>query len=116
MTVHERSIGGVAILDVDGRISVQEGATVFREALSRLLNAVPPKIVVNLAAVPYIDSTVLGELVRGYTSAARRGGALKLLQVPSSVQQLLVMTRLDGVFQAFEREVDAVKSFGPGSA
>lgn len=114
--VHERSIGDVTILDVDGRITVQEGVTVFAQTLSRLLNRARPQIVVNMAAVSYIDSTALGELVRGYTSAARRGGALKLLQVPPPVRQLLTLTRLAGVFETFESEADALRSFGPASA
>jgi anti-anti-sigma factor len=116
VTVHERSIGDVTILDLDGRITVQEGATVFRETLSRLLDGGRPKIIVNMAAVPYIDSTALGELVRGYTSAAKRGGAVKLLRVASPVQQLLTMTRLTGVFPTFQSEAEAVNSFGAASA
>jgi anti-anti-sigma factor len=116
VTVHERAIGDVTILDVDGRITVQEGATVFREALSRLLDGGHPKIIINMAAVSYIDSTALGELVRGYTSAAKRGGGLRLLQVTAPVHQLLTMTRLTGVFQEFGSEADAVKSFGAASA
>lgn len=116
LTVHERSVGDVTILDLDGRITVQEGAAVFRETLSRLLDGGRPKIIVNMAAVPYIDSTALGELVRGYTSAAKRGGALKLLQVSPPVAQLLAMTRLTDVLQPFNSEADAMKSFGPASA
>jgi anti-anti-sigma factor len=114
VTVHERSIGDITIMDVDGRITVQEGATVFRQTISRLLNGARPQIVVNMAVVSYIDSTALGELVRGYTSAAKRGGVLKLLHVPPPVQQLLTMTRLADVFEIFPNEADAVKSFGPG--
>jgi anti-anti-sigma factor len=116
VTVHERSIGDVTILDLDGRITVQEGATAFRDALSRLLDGGKPRIIVNMAAVPYIDSTALGELVRGYTSAAKRGGGLRLLHVGSPVQQLLAMTRLTGVFPTFQSEADAVNSFGAASA
>jgi anti-anti-sigma factor len=116
VNVHERAIGDVTVLDVDGRITVQEGATVFREALSRLLDGGRPKIIINMGAVSYIDSTALGELVRGYTSAAKRGGGLKLLEVTPPVQQLLVMTRLNGVFQTFASEADALKSFGAASA
>lgn len=115
MTIHERSSGGVTMLDINGRITVQEGATEFGQTLTRLLNGARPQIVVNMTAVSYIDSTALGELVRGYTSAARRGGALKLLQVPPPVHQLLTMTRLADVFEAFDSEAGALRSFGAGS-
>ena len=77
MTVHERSIGDVTILDVDGRITVQEGVAVFRDTLSRLLDGGWPKIMVNFAAVPYIHSTALGELymVHECGQAGRRAEA-----------------------------------------
>ena len=74
MTILERSIGDVTILDIDGRITVQEGADVFREAVQRLVNQGRVKLVVNLRLVPYIDSTALGDLVWAFTTAVRRGG------------------------------------------
>jgi anti-sigma B factor antagonist len=111
MTIHVRALGDVMILDVEGRITVQEGAATLRDAISRLLDDGQPRILVNLTAVPYIDSTALGELVRGYTSAARRGGALKLLQPAASVQQLLTITGLAGPFECFASEAEAVASF-----
>jgi len=112
VTIHERTRGDVTLLDINGRITVQEGATEFGQTLTRLLNGARPQIVVNMAEVSYIDSTALGELVRGYTSAHRRDGALKLLRVPPPVHQLLTMTRLADVFEAFESEADALASFG----
>ena len=62
--------------------------------------------------VPYIDSTALGEIIRTYTSAARHNGSLKLLNVTSHVHQLLVITSLLSVFDLFDSEQDAIKSFG----
>ena len=111
MTIQERLAGDVTLLDVNGRITVQEGATEFGQTIARLLNRARPQIVVNMAAVPYIDSTALGELARGYSIAARRGGALKLLNLSAPVGQLLTMTRLADVFETFDAEADAVKSF-----
>ena len=72
----------------------------------------PPKVVLNLQQVPYIDSTALGEIIRTYTSVIRKGGSVKLLNVSSHVHQLMVVTRLLSVFDLFDSEADAVKSFG----
>ena len=66
----------------------------------------------NLRGVPYIDSTALGEIVRAYTTATRFGGALKLLNVHGRVHDLLVITRLASVFDSFDTEADAIRSFG----
>ena len=70
------------------------------------------KLVLNLREVAYIDSTALGEIIRAYTSVTRKGGTLKLLDVTTRVHELLVITRLLSVFDLFDAEAEAVKSFG----
>ena len=69
----------------------------------------------NLADVPYIDSAGLGEIVRTYTTVSRQGGSLKLLSLTKRITDLLSITKLLTVFETFESEQDAVKSFA-GSA
>ena len=112
MTLHERAIGDVTILDIGGRITIQDGADPFRDAVRQLVRQDRVKLVLNLHDTPYIDSTALGEIIRTYTSAVRKGGSLKLLNVTTHVHQLLVITRLLTVFDLFDDEAEAVKSFG----
>jgi anti-anti-sigma factor len=112
MTISERSVGHVTLLDIDGRISVQDGADEFRAFVRQVLHRGQLKLVLNLRSVPYIDSTALGEIVRAYTTATRLGGTLKLLHVGDRVQELLATTRLAAVFDSFDVEADAVNSFG----
>jgi anti-sigma B factor antagonist len=68
--------------------------------------------VLNLAAVPYIDSTALGYLIRAYSTVNRLGGRLKLLNTTERVHDLLVITKLLSIFDVFDTERDAVNSFG----
>jgi anti-sigma B factor antagonist len=112
MTVAERFLGDVAIVEISGRITVQEGAQSFRDAMQGLFRRGRSNVVLDLLEVPYIDSTALGELVRGYTTARRMGGAVKLLHVVGRVRELLTITGLTPVFDAFETEDEAVRSFG----
>jgi anti-sigma B factor antagonist len=65
----------------------------------------------NLEAVPYIDSAGLGEIVRTYTSISRQGGKLKLLNVSKRIYDLLVITKLVTIFDSYEDENEAVRSF-----
>jgi len=111
MTIATRESGDVTIVDIAGRITVQEGAEQFRSVARDLLDAGRVKIVLNMRDVPYIDSTALGELIRTFTSVTRHGGSVKLLQVSAHVHQLLVITSLLSVFDLFDSEADAVKSF-----
>jgi len=112
MVINERSIGDVTVIDIEGRITVQEGADELREVIHNLIREGRLKFVLNMAAVPYIDSTALGRIVRSYTTAMRLGGTLKLLNVTARVQQLLVITKLLSVFDLFDDEGEAVRSFG----
>ena len=112
MTVIERSVGGITILDIDGRITVQDGADELRETVRQVIRRGRLNLVLNVRGVPYIDSTALGEIIRAYTTATRLGGTLKLVNVHGRVHDLLVITRLLTVFDLFDTESDAVKSFG----
>jgi anti-sigma B factor antagonist len=112
MTIGVRTIGDVTVVDISGRITIQEGADVFRDQTRDLIRQGRVRLVLNLQGVPYIDSTALGEIIRTYTSVIRKDGSVKLLNVSSQVHQLLVITRLLSVFDLFDAESEAVKSFG----
>ena len=112
MTIGERSVGDVTVVDVSGRITIQEGADQFRDLTRDLIRRGRVKLVLNVREVPYIDSTALGEVIRIYTSVIRKGGSVKLLAVSAHVHQLLVITQLLSVFDLFDSEAEAVKSFG----
>ena len=112
MTIGERSVGDVTVVDVSGRITIQEGADQLRDLMRDLMRRGRMKVVFNLQNVPYIDSTALGEIIRLYTSVIRKGGSVKLLNPSAHVHQLFVITRLLSVFDLFDAEAEAVKSFG----
>ena len=95
MQIEERGVGDVTVLDVKGRVTLGEGDELLKDKVNSLLNQGRKKIVLNLADVPYIDSAGLGEIVRTYTTVSRQGGSLKLLTV----------------FECFDAEADAVRSF-----
>ena len=112
MTITDRAIGEITVIDVGGRITIDDGADLFRDQVRALLRDGRSKLVINFKDGTYIDSTALGEIVRTYTSATRKGGTVKLLSVPPRVHELLVVTKLLSVFDLFDDEAQAIKSFG----
>ena len=112
MHIHERAVGDVTIIDVNGRMTLGEGQELLRDKVNSLIQQGQKKLVLNLAEVPYIDSAGLGEIVRTYTTVSRQGGALKLLSLTKRIQDLLAITKLLTVFETFDGENEAVKSFG----
>ncbi|MGE3176752.1 MAG: STAS domain-containing protein [Vicinamibacterales bacterium] len=111
MQIEERAVDDVTVLDLKGRITLGEGDELLKDKVNSLLNQGRRKLVLNLADVPYIDSAGLGEIVRTYTTVSRQGGSLKLANLTKRITDLLSITKLLTVFETFESEADAIKSF-----
>ena len=111
MQIDQRTSGDVVILDLKGKITLGEGDELLKDKVNSLVNQGHKKIVLNLADVPYIDSAGLGEVVRTYTTVSRQGGSLKLLNLTKRITDLLSITKLLTVFETFDSEPDAIRSF-----
>ena len=111
MQIDERAVGEVTILDLKGKITLNEGDEVLKDKINSLIMQGKKKILLNLADVPYIDSAGLGEIVRTYTTVSRQGGQLKLVNLTKRITDLLMITKLLTVFETFEVEQDALKSY-----
>jgi anti-sigma B factor antagonist len=111
MQIEERVVSGVVVLDLKGKVTLGEGDELLKEKVNSLVNQGHKKIILNLADVPYVDSAGLGEIVRTYTTVSRQGGSLKLLNLTKRITDLLSITKLLTVFETFESENDAVRSF-----
>ena len=110
MTIQERIVSDVAVIRITGRITLTEGTPEFDDVLQRLVQAGQVRLILDLEEVPYIDSTALGSLLRTHATVSRLGGALKLLRVKGHVRELLELTRLLSVFEAFDSEAAAMAS------
>src|SRR6202158_428059 len=102
----------VAILTLKGRLTLGE-SNLVREKVAELAAAGHFKVVVDLGAVDYIDSTGLGILVICFTSLKKQGGALKLVNPNKRNVELVLLTKLHTVFEVFTEDQDAVNSFFP---
>lgn len=111
MTTATRKVEGVSIIDLTGRITIGEGTVVLRDAVRSLLQKQERNILLNLADVSYIDSSGIGELVSSFTTVRNQGGKLKLLSLTKKVHDLLSITKLLTVFEVFDDEVQAIRSF-----
>jgi len=111
MEIEQRNVGDVVVLDLKGKITLGEGDELLKDKVNSLVNQGHKKIILNLAAVPYIDSAGLGEVVRTYTTVSRQRGSLKLLNLTKRTTDLLSITKLLTGFETYDSENDAVRSF-----
>src|SRR5260221_12766966 len=106
-----RQVDGITILDLSGRITLGEGSVVLRDTIREVLGKGEKKILLNLGDVTYIDSSGIGELVSAFTAVRKEGGELKLLNLTKKVNDLLQITKLYTVFDVFNEESTAMRSF-----
>jgi anti-sigma B factor antagonist len=105
---------GIVLLNLNGRLIVGEPVTELRAKIASLSDSGQNNVVLNFTGVDYIDSTGLGGMVIGYTTLKKAGGALKLVGLNRRNLELLLLTKLSGVFETFEDDQTAVNSFFPG--
>lgn len=116
MTLTGRDVDRIAVLDLDGRLTSNDGGGLVKEAVDRLLAQGRTQIVLNLAELSYMDSSGLGEIIACYSATVKAGGTIKLANTTTRIQDLLSITKLITVFDTYDTEAQAVESFTPAAA
>ena len=111
LEIAERQIGAVTILDLTGNLTIDQDAQRLKDKINSLIQQDRVAVVLNLGEVAYIDSGGLGQLVASYGSLSKTKGGLKLLHVNKKNHDLLSITRLVTIFDTFDSEDEAVRSF-----
>ena len=114
LEIGQREREGIVLLDMKGRITIGDEVSAFRQAFERIAEQTEPRLILNMHGVDYVDSTGLGAMVMCSTRFQNAKGAAKLVNVNRRNIELMVMTRLDMIFEVFEDEIDAINSFFPG--
>lgn len=112
MQIVERAVGPVTVLDLVGRMTRNDGYGTVQAHVKDLAARDRTRILLNLAGVPYMDSSCVGELVSAFISVQSRNGRVKLLRLDGRIRQLFAVARLDTVFEIFDDEQRAIASFG----
>jgi len=116
MTISTRIVGGIAILDLGGRIVLGEESAALRDQICDLLSQGHTQIMLNLAGVDYIDSMGLGSLVGAFATVRKQGGDLKLFNLPAKVADVMQITKLYTVFDVLDDEAAGLKAFAQSKA
>src|ERR1700722_17244579 len=111
----QREKEGVWILDLQGPLILGNSEAILRNKIAALAEARAVNILLDLAGVTEIDDDGLGALILCHARIGMSGGSLKLLRIPLHLN-LMVLTKLDTVFEVFTDEQDAVNSFFPDRA
>ena len=116
LEISPREREGIALLDLKGRITIGEEASAFRAAVEKIAVQADPRLLLNMLDVDYVDSTGLGAMVMCSMRLKNAKGVAKLVNVNRRNIELIVMTKIDSMFEVFDDETDAINSFFPGRA
>ena len=111
MQMTERSAGAVTVLDLSGKITLGDDHGLLKDKIQSLLHQGRKDILFNLAEVAYVDSSGLGAIMAAYTTVTREGGTLKLANITKKLQDLLSITKMLTVFETFDSEDEALRSY-----
>jgi anti-sigma B factor antagonist len=112
MQITERTVGDVTVLDLKGRLILDEGFEPLRVTLNHFIGEERRKLLLNLDGVTFLDSAGIGLIACKYVTMCRHNGQLKLCNLHTRTHDVLHITKLLTVFEAFGSEADALKSFG----
>lgn len=113
MKLDIRSVRGVSVLDLTGKLTRGDGDDLLMTIVDDLLRVDRGGVLVNLEKVPYMDSAGIGALMSCRRRAAAAGSSVKLLNPLKRVYDVLQMVKLDTVFEIFQEEAAALDSFPP---
>jgi len=111
MTIQERVVGAVTVLDCEGKLVLGDGDTLLKDKIHSLVFQGRKNILLNMGGVSYVDSSGLGALVAASITAKGTGGQIKLLSLTKKLHDLLSISKLLTVFDTFDNEAEAVRSF-----
>ena len=114
MQITERQVRGVTILDLEGRLVLEDGVQAFKDRMDALSRRAPVRILLNFENVTYLDSAGVGAIAWKFVTVRKRNGDVKLLNLRRKSHNVLMTTKLLTVLEAYESEDLAIDSFVDG--
>ena len=111
MVIEQRMVGGVTVLDLNGKLVLGDGDGLLKDKVHSLAQQGLKEIALNLGGLSFMDSAGLGELIAAHTTATKAGGSIKIFNLTKRVSELLVITKVVTVFDVFNTEKEALDSF-----
>ena len=103
---------GVAVIEFDGKITLGDGSGLLRDTVTQAITDGHKNVLLDLEGVSYIDSAGLGELVGCNSFAKTHAATIRLVHLQKKIHDLLQITKLITIFDTFDDEDEAVRSFG----
>lgn len=99
---------GILVISLEGNLLGENTNAPVMELLKQNIEAGNKKVLFNLSAMKFINSTGLGMLMTALSKTRNAGGELALCSLPEQMKKLLQMTKLETVFPVQVDEASAI--------
>lgn len=111
MSLDVRTAGDTTILTPKGMLLGGKETDELQSKIKELSEAGNKKLLINLGQTTFMNSVSLGTLIAGHSNYVKRQAKLKLCSVDKKIQNIFVVTKLSLVFDVYDSEEEALKSF-----
>ena len=108
LRISERHLEKITIFDVSGDIDLASSPQLRKALLRELRELRMPRVVLNLKAVRYMDSSGVASLVEGLKASRDVGSRFILFGLNTTVRDVLQLSKLLKIFEISESEEQAV--------
>jgi anti-sigma B factor antagonist len=115
VTISVRKDNDIVILDLSGNLVLGDPVSTFRDKVHEVVDAGTKALAINLASVPFVDSSGIGAMLGARTSVEAAGGQCRYFAALPRVIHTLEMTRMHEVLNLHADEASALASFGSAS-
>ena len=110
MKISSRRVEKATILDVSGNIDMSNSPEVRKALLHEIREKGVTRVMLNLTAVAYIDSSGVASLVEGLKASRDLGLRLVLFGLSDAAREVLKISRLLKLFEVYDDETQAMAS------
>jgi anti-sigma B factor antagonist len=111
MKVAREDKDGVVILRLEGKLMGGPDSDAIHTAIRDAIAHERRHVLVDLGKVSWVNSTGLGILIANFTTLKKSEGTLKLLHVSKRIESILMVTKLNTIFESYDDEGEALRSF-----
>lgn len=109
MEIREREEKNIIILYLEGKIDINSAN--FIEETGRLLNEGYSKLLCDFSNIDLVDYNGLSTIAIAYKNVINKNSVMKFCNVPIHIKELFKVVRLDLVFDVYDNEDEAIRSF-----
>jgi anti-sigma B factor antagonist len=108
LQISPRHLEKITIFDISGDIDLASSPQLRKALLRELRELRIPRVVLNLAAVRYMDSSGVASLVEALKASRDSGSRLILFGLNSAIREVLQLSKLLRIFEITDTEEQAV--------